>query len=57
MYVFEGTIITCTKPGATARFLVEADGRIRFVGDTLPETFVSAPRTQLGPRALAPAFG
>jgi predicted amidohydrolase YtcJ len=56
MHVFEGTIITCTEPGTTARFLVEADGRIRFVGDTLPETFSAAPRTRLGPRALAPAF-
>jgi predicted amidohydrolase YtcJ len=56
MHVFEGTIITCTKPGVIARFLVEADGRICFVGNTLPETFASVPRTRLGQRALAPAF-
>jgi predicted amidohydrolase YtcJ len=56
MNVFEGTIVTCTEPGVTARFLVESGGRIRFVGETLPETFDHAPRIQLGPRALAPAF-
>jgi predicted amidohydrolase YtcJ len=56
MHVFEGAIITCTEPNATARFLVEEGGRIRFVGNVLSETFAAAPRTYLGPRALAPAF-
>jgi predicted amidohydrolase YtcJ len=56
MHVFEGTIINCTEAGKTARFLVEAGGRIRFVGDKLPEEFAAVPRTQLGKRALIPAF-
>jgi predicted amidohydrolase YtcJ len=56
MRIFEGTIITCTEAGKTARFLVEAGGRIRFVGDNLPEAFAVLPRTQLGQRVLTPAF-
>jgi predicted amidohydrolase YtcJ len=56
MHVFEGTIIDCTEAGKTARFLVEAGGRIRFVGDKLPVEFAAVPRTQLGKRALIPAF-
>jgi predicted amidohydrolase YtcJ len=56
MQVFEGTIITCTEAEQTVRFLVEEGGLIRFVGDTLPQAFAAFPCTQLGQRALIPAF-
>jgi predicted amidohydrolase YtcJ len=56
MHAFEGTIITCTEAEKTVRFLVEMGGRIRFVGDRLPEAFAAFPRTWLGQRVLMPAF-
>jgi predicted amidohydrolase YtcJ len=62
MRVYEGRIITCQDgaPNDTsatgARYLVEERGRIVFVGDGLPEEYRSAPRVELGSRALLPAF-
>ena len=70
MRVYEGTIIRCAESGeakagsssagvaraSVARYLVENKGRIVFVGDALPEEYRSAPRLELGERALLPAF-
>ena len=60
MRVYEGKVITCKDkaPGGAdgARFLVEDRGRIAFVGNGLPEEYRSAPRVDLGSRALLPAF-
>lgn len=56
MKVYEGTILTVDAQDSVARYLVEDGGRIVYVGDTLPEEYSSAPREQLGNRALCPAF-
>lgn len=56
MRVFEGAVVTGTAAGAAARFLVEEKGRIVHVGDALPETYRTAPRTDLGAGALIPAL-
>lgn len=56
MHIFEGAVITGNEAGTTARFLVEEEGRIVHVGDVLPETYRSAPRTALGGGALVPAL-
>jgi predicted amidohydrolase YtcJ len=57
MKVYEGSIITCDAAGGVGKFLVEEEGRIRFVGDALPEKYAGAPRENLGEKALLPAFG
>lgn len=56
MRVYEGTILTVDAQDSLAHYLVEDGGRIVYVGDTLPEEYSSAPREQLGNRALCPAF-
>ena len=62
MLVYEGKVITCDDKasggadGEGARYLVEDRGRIAFVGNGLPEEYRSAPRADLGSRALLPAF-
>jgi len=55
--VYEGKIVTCDSANSIKRFLVEKGGRIAFIGDGLPEEYRAAPRTELGPRAMLPAFG
>jgi predicted amidohydrolase YtcJ len=55
--VYEGHIVTCDSAGSRRRFLVENGGKIVFVGDELPQAFLSAPRVALGDRALLPSFG
>ncbi len=56
MRAYEGKIITCGIGSASARYLVEDRGRILYAGDGLPEEYRSAPRIELGARALLPAF-
>lgn len=56
MTVYEGSILTVDRMDTVARYLVEDAGRIVYVGDCLPERYRSAPRVQLGGRALCPAF-
>ena len=56
MNVYEGAILTCDAANTVARYLVEVDGRIVYVGDTLPITYQKANRIALGERALIPAF-
>ncbi len=56
MKVYEGTILTVDKNDSVARFLVEAYGRIVYVGDELPANYQNAERVVLGKRALCPAF-
>ncbi len=57
MKVYEGAIITCDSRNTMARYLVEDQGKIAYVGDMLPERYRGAPRERLGDRALLPAFG
>ncbi|NPD31386.1 amidohydrolase family protein [Eggerthellaceae bacterium zg-1084] len=56
MTVYEGAILTVDAHDTVARFLVEREGRIAYVGDRLPEEFRDDERVQLGQGALAPAF-
>lgn len=57
MKVYEGSIITCDAAGSVARYLVEDEGRITYVGDAIPASCASAERVALGSKALLPAFG
>lgn len=57
MKVYEGSIVTCDAAGSVARYLVEDQGRIVHVGDSIPAAYASAPRLALGTKALLPAFG
>ncbi|MBN1665288.1 MAG: amidohydrolase family protein [Deltaproteobacteria bacterium] len=56
MNVYEGSIVTCDRNSAQFRYLVEDEGMIRFVGDFLPAEYAQHPRTDLGEKALLPAF-
>lgn len=56
MKVYEGAILTVDADDTVARYLVEEGGTIRYVGDELPERYASAPRENLGGRALCPSF-
>ena len=41
MKVYEGAILTCDANDQVARYLVEDGGRILYVGDELPERYIS----------------
>ena len=56
MKVYEGKILSVNKENDVYRYLVEDRGRIRYVGDVLPEEYREAERIQLEDRALIPAF-
>lgn len=57
MQIFQGKIITLDSSDTICRYLVEDQGRIVFVGDSLPGTYAGLPVTQLGERVLTPSFG
>lgn len=57
MQIYQGPVITCDSAGTVNRYLVEDKGRILFTGDELPDQYEGAPVTDLGSRALLPAFG
>ena len=56
MRVFKGKIITCDEKNTVAKYLVVKNGRIAWVGQTLPDVFKDAKTVDLGKRALVPAF-
>lgn len=56
MKVYKGSIITCDEKNTVASYLVEDQGRIIYIGDTLPECYGEAQVTELGRRALLPSF-
>jgi len=56
MICYHGTILTCDKENTIASYLVEKDGRILYVGNTLPKEYAGASMLELGDRALIPAF-
>ena len=56
MNIYEGTILTVDAADSVARFLVEENGRIAYVGNNLPSQYAEKPRQQLGQKVLCPAF-
>ncbi len=56
MKCYQGTILTVDAEDSVRRFLVEDGGRIVFVGDELPERYRHSGVTDLGEKALVPAF-
>lgn len=56
MKIYNGAIITCDEKNTIARYLAEDQGRILYVGDTLPERYSGAQVVDLGQRALLPSF-
>lgn len=56
MICFHGTILTCDQQNTVASYLVVKDGRICYVGNTLPSEYADAPVKELGEKALIPAF-
>lgn len=56
MKLYEGTILTVDSSDSVARYLVEDQGCILYVGDELPSKYASVERVSLGEQALCPAF-
>lgn len=56
MKVYEGAILTVDEKDSIASFLVEDNGTIAYVGNTLPVKYASAPKENLGSRTLCPSF-
>ncbi len=56
MKIYKGNILTVNKSDDVNRYLVEDKGRIVFVGDDLPEKYVSGEMIDLGEKALIPSF-
>ena len=56
MQVFHGTIITCDSDNTIANYLVEREGRIAYIGNTLPSQYEVVPPIELGSNVALPAF-
>ncbi len=56
MQVFHGTIITCDDNNTIANYLVEREGRIAYIGETLPTQYEVVPPIELGNNVMVPAF-
>lgn len=56
MKIYQGTIITCDKNNTIAKYLVENNGIIAYVGDELPPIYDCYPITPLNDCALIPSF-
>lgn len=56
MRIFEGQVITCDKEKRVCRYLVEDKGKIKYVGDSLPDRFPKAEIVNLKEKSLLPAF-
>ena len=56
MQVFHGTIITCDENNTIANYLVEKEGRIAYIGNSLPSQYEVVPPTELGNNVALPAF-
>ena len=54
--MYEGTVLTVDKDDSVARYLVEDDGRICYVGNELPTQYAGWRRVELGSKALCPSF-
>ena len=56
MKVFHGNILCLDEHNTTASYLVEKNGRIAFVGNTLPTNYQNCEVIELGKKALLPSF-
>ena len=56
MKCYVGAILSVDQNNDVFRYLVEDQGRIVYVGDTLPEEYSSVDKVELGKRALIPSF-
>ncbi len=56
MKIFKGTIITCDEKSHVFRYLIEKNGSIEFIGDTLPDRYKDNNIIDLGEKALIPSF-
>lgn len=56
MKIYKGNIVTVDKKNTVMKYLVEDKGRIVFTGNELPKVFEPAEITDLGDKALIPAF-
>ena len=56
MTIYHGSILTVNARDDVVSWLVEDGGRIAYAGDELPARYAGQPVTELGQRALIPAF-
>ena len=56
MKCYEGAILSVNKNNDVYHYLVEDQGKIIYVGNSLPDAYAKAKRVDLGKRALIPAF-
>ena len=56
MKCYIGNIVTVNQNNDVFRYLVEDQGRIQYVGNTLPKEYDQAEMIPLGARALLPSF-
>lgn len=56
MKCYVGNILTVNKNNDVFRYLVEHNGYIEYVGNTLPQQYQNIERVNLGDKALIPAF-
>ncbi|MFH1155469.1 MAG: amidohydrolase [Pseudomonadota bacterium] len=58
MKIYHGSIVSLDSTNSVHSYLVEENGRIVFLGDTLPDRFASGGLVEeLGEKALLPSFG
>lgn len=56
MKIYEGTILTVDANDSVAKYLVEDQGEIAFVGNELPEKYRNCDSINLGSKTMVPAF-
>ena len=56
MKIYKGNILTVNKNNDIFRYLIENEGSIEYVGDTLPKMYSKGEVIDLGNKALIPAF-
>ena len=56
MNIYEGTIITCDSKDSVAKYLVEDNGKVVFIGNALPVKFSQEKRINLEKKAIVPSF-
>ncbi|WP_080796977.1 amidohydrolase [Arabiibacter massiliensis] len=56
MKAYHGSIITVDPSDSEVAWLVEEEGRIAYIGDTLPSRYAHSEIVELGERALCPSF-
>ena len=56
MKCFKGNILSVNQNNAVFRYLVESNGIIEYVGDSLPDKYQNAEMIDLRNKALIPAF-